>query len=131
MVSDSLSNLINGLKNAGKAGKETFSVPHSKMQFAVLNLLKKEGYIEDVKVNGSDIKKTIDISIKYDEEGKPVVTNVKRVSKFSKRIYKGVKDIKGVRYGYGTLVLSTPKGIMSGREAKKAKVGGEALFEIW
>lgn len=130
MVSDSVSNLIISLKNASKAGKASITAPYSKLSESILEVLKKEGYISDLEKKGKKIDKQIDVVLKY-VDGKPAILDVKRISKFSRRIYKGVKDIRPVRTGYGMLVLTTPKGILSDREAKKASVGGEALFEIW
>ena len=80
---------------------------------------------------GKKIKKTIDVTLKYDENGKHFINGVKRVSKPGRRIYRGFEEIIPVKYGYGSLILSTPKGIKTDKEAKKEKVGGEALFQIW
>lgn len=130
MVIDPISNLINGLKNASERGLETVSVSHSKMKAAVLEVLKKEGFINDFEKKGKDIKKKLEISLKY-ENGQPAIKGTKRVSKFSRRIYKGVKELYPVKNGYGVTILSTPKGIISDKEAKKDNVGGEVLFQIW
>ena len=130
MVKDSISNLIISLKNASLQKKESVSVPYTKMTESVLETLKKEGYVGDLSKEGKDVKKTIKVDLKY-EDGTPKIQEAKRISKFSKRVYKGSKEITPVRNGYGLLVLSTPEGILSGREAKFKKVGGEVLFEIW
>jgi small subunit ribosomal protein S8 len=99
------------------------------MKEAICALLKEEGYIKTYSVEG-DIKKTLTIVLEY-KGGTPRVTDVKRVSKSSKRIYTGVKDIAPVKYGHGLCVLSTPKGIMTDKLARKEMVGGEVLFKIW
>ena len=111
--------------------KVSLSVPYSKILFSILGLLKKEGFILDVERSGKDKDAKLEITLKYEEDGKAVISDVKRVSKFSKRIYLNAKEIRPVRNGYGLLILSTPNGILSGAQAKKANVGGEALFEIW
>lgn len=111
-------------------GKEVYSAPYTKLNVSVLDLLKKEGFVSEFDRDGSGINQTLKITLKYDE-GKAAISDVKRVSKLSRRIYLGSKDIKAVRNGYGLLVLSTPNGILSGKQAQKANVGGEALFEIW
>jgi small subunit ribosomal protein S8 len=128
---DPISNLINGLKNASKRNLKAVSFPYSNLKMEIAELLKKEGYISDVDKNGKKVKKTIDITLKYDDNGNPVIAETKRVSKFSRRVYKGVKEINPIKNGYGLVVLSTPKGVMSGKQAKKENVGGEVLFEIW
>jgi small subunit ribosomal protein S8 len=130
MVGDKVSNLINGLKTASLADKEIANVPYSKMNLAILELLKKEGYIADFEVKEDGVKKDVDVEIKY-EKGKPAINDVKRISKFSKRVYKDVKSISPVKRGYGIMVITTSKGLMTGDEAKKQKVGGESLFQIW
>ncbi len=130
MVGDSIANLINSLKNASHRGLATASFPYTKMQEAILSVLKKEGFIVDFEKKGKDIKKSLEVTIKY-ANGVPAINDTKRVSKFSRRVYKDVKSIYPIKNGYGLAVFSTPKGVMSDREAKKANVGGEALFEIW
>lgn len=130
MVKDSISDLIISLKNASNTGKGTVVVPKTKLVVSVVEALKKNSYIEDFEITGNEPKTSVQITLKY-ENGNPAIHNVKRVSKFSQRIYKGFKDINPVKSGYGTLIMTTPKGIMTGVEATKQKVGGEALFKIW
>ena len=118
------------IKNASLAGKETVSFPYSKIKNAIALCLKKEGYIAEAtkKVKGG--QNVLEVALIY-KEGKPRITEVSRLSKQSRRVYFGMKDIHTVRNGQGMLVLSTPKGILSGKEARKEQVGGEALFKIW
>ena len=130
MVIDSISNLIVNLKNAGVSGRQYVVSPFSNFNFAVLELLQKEGYIHSVSKKGKKTGKYIEVEVAY-EDGKSKITGVKRLSTFSKRMYQSVSEIKPVKSGQGILVLSTPKGILTDKEAKKAKVGGEALFKIW
>ena len=126
---DPIANMLIMLKNASLVNKASVIMPHSKMKEAVLTLLKSEGYVKAIDVTG-DTKKTIEVALEY--KGKaPRISGVTRVSKSSKRVYTGVKDIKSVRYGHGLLVLSTPKGIMTDKMARKELVGGEVLFSIW
>ena len=118
------------MKNASLAEKETVSFPYSKMKDAILECLKKEGYIKQF---SKKIKKgfpVLEAELLYADK-KPKITEVERISKQSKRVYFKMKDIYPIRNGFGLLVLSTPKGILSGKEAKKEQVGGEALFKIW
>ncbi len=130
MVIDSISNLINSLKNASVRGLATVSLPHTKMQESVLEVLKKEGFVAGFETKGKEPKQNLEITVKY-ENGAPAIHGAKRVSKLSRRMYKGVKSIFSVQNGYGISVLSTPKGIMADHQARKENVGGEALFEIW
>ena len=126
---DPIANMLVAIKNAGSVKKASIVVPHSKMKEAIASLLKEEGYIKTYKVDG-DAKKTLEIVLEY-KGNTPRVTDVKRVSKSSKRVYTGVKDIAPVKYGHGLCVLSTPKGIMTDKLARKEMVGGEVLFNIW
>lgn len=130
MVNDKISDVLIRIKNAGRVGKKSIVVPHSKMVLSIAEALLKSGFVSSVTKKGKKIKKTIEIELVY-EKGKPKVTYTQRLSKLSQRVYFGYRDIKPVRNGYGLLVLSTPKGIMSGSEARKENVGGEVLFKIW
>ncbi len=130
MVNDKISNLINGLKTASNAKKETMIVPSSNLIASILELLKKEEFIADFSIKGDKVKKEAVITLKY-ENGLPAINDVKKVSKTSKRIYRGADSIKSVKSGYGLSVITTPKGVISGTQARKSKVGGEVLFEIW
>lgn len=131
MVGDSISNLIIALKNAQERGISSIRAPFSKLNVSILEVLKKEGFVSDFESKGKEIKKEIEISLKYNNEGTPAINNVKRISRQSKRVYKSVDEINPVRNGYGRLILSTPSGILTDIDARKKKVGGEALFEIW
>ncbi len=119
------------LNNAGKAGKETLTVPFSNFSHNVARALVKEGFVEEVnkrtKEGGFD---SLELKVMYTNTT-PKIKSIKLLSKPSCRLYAGVKDIKTVRHGHGEVFLSTPKGIMTGRNAKKEMVGGELLFEIF
>ncbi len=122
--------MIISIKNAGNAGKEFAIVPFSNLKEAIAVVLFKQGYIASYAKRGKKVVKTLDIGIAY-EGKKPRVAGLSRMSKPSQRYYIGASDIKPIKNGYGMMVISTPKGIMSGDEARKAQVGGEALFKIW
>ena len=128
---DQIANMMNMIKNASLTGHEFVVVSHSKIKFSIAECLVKEGYLK------SAVKKTrkgfpvIELGLVYGEDGDPKVSGVDRISKSSCRIYKGVKDIKTTRNGYGLTVLSTPKGILTDRQARKEMVGGEVLFKLW
>ncbi len=127
MVNDTLTKI----KNAQAAKKESLKISFSNMDLAVLEVLEKNKFVESVAKKGRMPKRIIEVKLKYDKDGQGVIHGVKVLSKPSRRLYAGYKDIRLVKQGFGILVLSTPKGIMDGREARKAKVGGQILFEIW
>ncbi len=128
MIADPISDFIIRLQNASRAGKTSVSLPSSKMKLAVAEVLAREGYLSEVEKPKKGGLMTVTLSYKM---GKPVITGVKRISKPSRRLYTGVRDVRPVKRGYGLLVLSTPKGILTGKQAGEARVGGETLFEIW
>ena len=127
---DSISNMLIVMKNGSLAGKESVCLPYSKIKNAIAECLKKEGYVASVSKKVKKDQPVLEVSLTYVDK-KPKITEVERISKQSKRVYFGVKDIHKVRNGSGLLVLSTPKGILSGRDARKEQVGGEALFRLW
>ena len=127
MVTDPISDFLVRLHNASMVGKESVSVPSSKMTRSLTDLLAREGYIAEADKQGKNV---IDVKLAY-KNGHPAISGVKRISKLSRRIYMGVADLKPVKRGHGLLVLSTPAGVVTGKEARLKRVGGEALFEIW
>jgi small subunit ribosomal protein S8 len=131
MTNDPIGDFIIRLTNAGAIKKSVISVPFSNFKMAVAEKLVSAGYITAVEKKGKKVKKTLDVTLKYDHQGMPRISGVKRVSKPGRRLYRSVLEIVPVRYGKGSLILSTPAGIKTDKEAKVAKVGGEALFEIW
>ena len=131
MTSDPVAELIVHLSNAGAVGKASVSVPFSNFKMAIADKLKDAGYVKAVEKKGKKVRKTLDIVLKYDESGGCSIKGVRRISKPGRRVYKNAHEIVPVRYGYGSLLISTPKGIMTDKEARKARIGGEALFEIW
>ena len=130
MVTDPISDLIIRIKNAGPVRKEVVSMPYSKLKHAIAEVLKNHKFITSVEMKGKGIESTLEVGIAYNGT-KPRINDVERVSKSSRRIYKGATEIASVKNGFGSLILSTSKGIMTDKEARKAKIGGEALFKIW
>lgn len=128
MITDPISDLIIRIKNASDAGKATVSVADSKFVENVAHLLKKSGYISSVSKNKDN--REIEIGLLY-IGNEPRIHGVERVSKPSRRMYQKSRDIRTYRSGFGNVVLSTPKGVLTDVEAKKLKVGGEILFKIW
>lgn len=128
MIADALTRI----RNASLRRLDVTTLLHSNTVEAVLNVLQAKGYIDSFKVvEGDNNKKTISVVLKYDDNGKTVINEVVRVSKPGRRVYKGYTELKSFKNGYGTIVVSTNKGVISNDEAYKAKVGGEVLCTIW
>jgi small subunit ribosomal protein S8 len=127
MVRDYIAELINGLKMASKAGKDIVILPYSKLIENILEVLKTEGYVLSIDKKGKKIIKFIEATLNKE---KPV-TGGQRVSHMSKRVYKGSKEIVVSSKILGTCILTTPKGVMTHRDAKKQNIGGEILMKIW
>ncbi|MEX2029139.1 MAG: 30S ribosomal protein S8 [Candidatus Paceibacterota bacterium] len=127
---DQISNMLITIKNGSLAGKESVLLPYSKMKHAIAECLKKEGYVSSVSKKTRKDQPALELELVYVDQ-KPKITEVERISKQSRRVYFSMKNIHLVRNGTGILVLSTPKGILSGKEARREHVGGEALFRIW
>ncbi len=122
--------LLAKIKNAYAARKEGFQTPYSKLNHEIAKLLVRYRFIKEVQKRVSDKKLYLDIKLAYDD-GKPRFQDFKIVSKPSRRLYSGYRDIKAVRQGYGIGVLTTPQGVLSNAEARDKKAGGEYLFQIW
>lgn len=127
---DHTSNMLISLKNGGNAGKATVTVPFSKFKAEIAKTLFGAGYVASYAKKSRKKGDVLELGIVYNDAS-PRIHDVKRISKSSRRVYYGVDDVKPVLHGRGLLVLSTPKGIKTGDEARKEHVGGEALFEIW
>ena len=127
---DPIADMIVRIKNASDAEKKSVVFPYSKLKLAILETLMKEGFIKSFSKKGKKIAKFIEVVLVY-EDGMPKIQDVERVSKASKRIYYKAKNVKKVKNGFGAMILSTPKGIMTDKMAREANMGGEALFKIW
>ena len=130
-MTDPIADMLTRIRNAQAVKKETVVFPYSKIKWEILNVLSKNGYIKGLDKTNKKNKKFIEIILKYDKEKTPKIFELKRVSKSSRRVYVQAKDIWFFKKGLGIKVLSTPKGILSDKEAKKLNVGGEVLLEIW
>lgn len=130
MVSDRVGDFIIRLKNAGAIGTRVVTVPHSKHLEEIANKLKNLGFVERVEVS-KKFPPTMDVTLAYDERGNHKINGVKRISKPGRRLYVPATGAHTVKNGMGARLISTPNGILSDNEARKAHVGGENLFEIW
>lgn len=131
MMTDPISDMLTRIRNAQAVHKPKVTVPFSKMKWALLDILKQNGFIKEIEKIGRGEKKTIEISLKYRADGSPRINLLKRISKPSRRIYLKAKDIWSFKHGTGLLIVSTPKGLMTDKEAKKQNLGGEIILEIW
>jgi len=122
--------MLNGIKTANRALRETVIVPHSKLSLAIAEKLSKEGYVGAVEKKTRLGRPVLEIVL-ISQDSMPKISEVVRVSKPSRRMYAGVNDIKTIKNGLGLMILSTPKGILTDKEARKEHVGGEVLFNIW
>jgi small subunit ribosomal protein S8 len=131
MVStDPVSDMLTRIRNAIAVGKSEVSMPHSTIKQSVAELLKKSGFLNEVKVEGEGIDKKVVIQINSDDENAKI-TEISRLSRPGRRLYAKAKDIPVVKQGRGMVIISTSKGIMTGDEAKKAKVGGELICKVY
>jgi len=129
-MQDPISDLLTRIRNAGRVGKKEVSLPASKMKKSIAEVLKSEGYITDAREEGEGVKKELILTLKYRKKV-CVIEGIERVSKPSCRIYCGSEEIPNVRNGLGIVILSTPKGVISGRVAAAEHVGGEILCKVW
>lgn len=129
VLTDPISDFLTRFKNAARAGNETFTAPYSKIKADIAEILKQEGYLWKYEVVTGE-RTELKVSPKF-VDGRPVLTDLKRVSKPGRRQYVGSQEIPRVLSGLGISILSTPKGIMSGTSAKRQKLGGELLANIW
>jgi len=130
MTIDPITDMLNQIRNGQAVQKPEISVTLSNLKYEVAKVLVDAGFIQEVKKTVKGKIKTMKIVLKYDN-GIPTISGLKRVSKPGQRIYAKLHDIKNVRGGYGISVVSTPKGLMTNKEARKQRLGGEVLCEIW
>jgi small subunit ribosomal protein S8 len=125
-MTDPIADMLTRIRNALSAGKLTVTMPSSKQKVAIANLLKEEGYVSTVTAKDIDGKPVLEVALKY-YEGAPVIDMIKRVSRPGLRVYKGKDEIPTVMNGLGIAVVSTSKGLMTDRAARKAGHGGEVI----
>jgi small subunit ribosomal protein S8 len=133
-VTDPISDMLTRIRNALVIGHGSLSMPSSKLKVAVAEILRQEGYITDYEVAEGKPASTLRIQLKYHGDRRtrrPVITGIERVSKPGRRIYAGRKEIPWVLSGMGIVVMSTPKGVMTGQQARRQGIGGEVLCKVW
>jgi len=130
-VSDPIADMLAMLRNGGAAGHEKVDVTPSQVKLEIIKILKTEGFIKNFKKTASEEKQFIRVFLKYDPDHKPVIHGLKRISKPGRRVYSGTKKLPRVFNGYGTLIVSTSGGVITGRKATEQQVGGELLCSVW
>ena len=130
-ITDPIADLLTRIRNASQARHETVDVPASNMKKAIAQILVDEGYIKSFTVKEDNKQGVITITLKYTETNAPVITGLRRISKPGLRIYTSCEDMPKAMKGIGTAIISTPKGVMTDKKARKENVGGEVLAFVW
>ena len=128
---DPIADMLSAIKNALAVKKKTVDIPFSKIKEGISRILVKEGYLEKIEQRRFRGKKILRVFLKYDKENNPLISGLKRVSKPSRRVYKSYSELRAPKEGFGILIVSTSKGLLTDRKAKKLKVGGEVICEVW
>lgn len=129
-VSDTISDFLTRIRNAYAAKHKSLDVPSSKLKVAIAEILKDQGFIADYQLRNEGPQPTLEVKLRY-YFGQPVVREIKRISKPGRRVYAGVAELPRVRNGLGVAIVSTPRGVMSDKQARRENVGGEILCTIW
>ncbi|MCI8621669.1 MAG: 30S ribosomal protein S8 [Clostridia bacterium] len=130
-TTDPIADMLTRIRNANSSKHKTVDIPASKMKTAIADILFKEGYIKSFEEISNDVQGTIRVTLKYDEKGNRVIAGIKRISKPGLRVYASREDLPKVLNGLGIAIVSTSKGIMTDREARKVGLGGEVLAYVW
>jgi small subunit ribosomal protein S8 len=130
MVTDPVADMLTRLRNAQLVGQKTVELPFSKFKLELAKIIKREGFIEEAAKRGKKNKKLLEIVLKYQDKT-PVISEIKRISKPGRRVYVSSKSIKPVKQGFGIMIISTSRGLMTDKDARKQKLGGEVICEIW
>jgi small subunit ribosomal protein S8 len=131
IITDQIGDMLTRIRNASIVRHDTVEMPSSKVKLAILKILKEEGFISDYEIVKGKQPRTVRIRLKYNEDNKSFIGGIERVSKPSLRIYVQTNEIPRVYGGVGVAILSTPKGVVTGQEARRQKVGGEVLCYVW
>ncbi|WP_033160887.1 30S ribosomal protein S8 [[Mycoplasma] collis] len=129
-LTDPIADMITRIKNANIRKHKFVEIPHSNKKIKILEVIKKEGYIKEFEVSGEGVQKRIVVELKY-KNTTSAITDIKRISKPGLRVYSSASDIPEVISGFGTVIISTSKGILTDKEARKENVGGEIIAYVW
>ncbi|GIW40103.1 MAG: 30S ribosomal protein S8 [Candidatus Binatia bacterium] len=130
-MTDPIADLLTRIRNATRARKEEVDAPWSRLKEEIVRIMTEEGFLAGYEVVPAGSYRNLRIRLKYDAQRRPVITDLKRVSKPSLRVYRGAKEIPKVRGGLGISIVSTPAGVLVDREARRRNVGGEILCAVW
>ena len=130
-ITDPVADMLTMIRNALAVKSSKVLVPFSQLKYGIAKILEKEGFVEKVEKRGRGSKRNIEIVLKYAKDGTPAISGLKRISKPGQRIYLPYKKIKRVKGGYGIAIISTSKGLLTDKEARRQKTGGEVLCEVW
>ncbi len=130
-LSDPISDMLTKIRNASMARHEKVDLTTSKLKLEIVKILKTEGYIKNFKKINQDGKTYIRVFLKYDSENNPIIHGLERISKPGRRIYAGYKNMPRILNGYGTLIVTTSSGVITGSKAVEQKIGGELICSIW
>ena len=131
MMTDPIADLLTRIRNAVRVERSFVDIPTSKIKVSIVEALQREGFVWDYELIDSAPCKTLRVNLKYGPNGEHVIQHIERISKPGCRVYCPVADMKDVRQGTGIAVLSTSKGVLSNREARKQGVGGEMVCQVW
>ncbi|MBD5166188.1 MAG: 30S ribosomal protein S8 [Helicobacter sp.] len=131
MMNDIIADSLTRIRNASMRRLEHTTLYYAKIVVSILDVFMAKGFIESYKIIGNEGKQSIKVILRYDEDGRSVISEIKRISKPGRRVYKGRDELKRFKNGYGLIVVSTSKGVVSNEDAYKSNVGGEALCSIW
>jgi len=130
-MTDPIADMLTRIRNSLRASQELVNIPSSKLKINIAKVLKTEGYIRNFRLISDGQHKFIRIFLKYDKDGVPIIEGIKRISKPSRRSYAGSDKIPDVLNGYGIGIISTSRGLMTDREARKRNIGGEIICSVW
>ena len=131
MTTDTIADMLTQIRNAVRNKRADVSVPFTKVSRQLADVLKREGYVQDFAEEGEGVARRLRVRLKYGPLGEQVIQRIQRVSSPGRRFYRGVDEIPKVMDGLGILVVSTPKGLLSDREARRQRVGGELVCKVW
>jgi len=129
-MSDPISNMLTSIRNAQAVLRQTVDIPFSNLKYELAKILQKQGFIGQIEKKGKKTKIFIEITLKYDNK-RAAISGITRISKPGQRIYLSAQKIKKIKAGYGISIISTSRGLMTGKEARKNKLGGEVFCEVW
>ena len=130
-MTDPIADMLTRIRNANQNRAKTVSMPSSKMKEEIAKILKDEGFVEEFSIEENDVQNTLTLTLKYGQKKERVITGLKRVSKPGLRVYSKAEELPRVLNGLGIAIISTPQGIMTDKEARKANVGGEVIAYVW